>query len=258
MKYLILIVTAFSFYNASYSQTTATDFTANDCVGNSHNLFSELDAGKIIVIAWVMPCGSCAGPSLAAYNAAQSYASSNPNTVFFYLVDDYANTSCSTLTSWGNTNSMPNAIKFSNSTISMNDYGTAGMPKIVVLGGTDHSVAYNLNSGVTTSGVQAAIDNLLSEAGVSEFTLVNNFGMKVSPNPVKNDFQIEYSLVNPSSVQIQIFSLTGELVYESINENQASGNHQLTINENTMENGMYILKINAENKSESINFVVEN
>ena len=37
---------------------TATDFTANDCAGTSHHLFAELDAGKIIVAAFVMPCGS--------------------------------------------------------------------------------------------------------------------------------------------------------------------------------------------------------
>lgn len=253
----IVIIAIFSIFHSVYSQTTATNFTVNDCAGVSHNLFSELDAGKIVVIAWVMPCGSCAPPSLAAYNAVQSYATSNPNTVLFYLVDDYANTSCSTLTSWGNTNSMPNATKFSNSAISMNDYGTAGMPKIVVLGGADHSIAYNLNSGVTTSGVQNAIDNLLSVASLTENHNLNEFKMMVTPNPVTTNFQIDYYLNNSSSIHVEIFSLTGELVFESKIENQDSGKHQLTIDENNkLENGMYILMLRSEGKSESINFIV--
>jgi len=40
------------------AQTNATDFTANDCDGVSHHLFSELDNGKVVVIAWVMPCNT--------------------------------------------------------------------------------------------------------------------------------------------------------------------------------------------------------
>lgn len=258
MKQVILSVFAsFLIYSATYSQTTATDFTVNDCIGTSHNLFSELDAGKIVVIAWVMPCGGCASASLSAYNAVQSYANSNPGTVLFYLVDDYGNTSCSTLTSWGNSNSMPNATKFSNSAISMSNYGTAGMPKIVVLGGINHSIAYNQNSGVTTSGVQSVINNLLVSANVNEIENTNNFNVKVIPNPVKGNTSIEYTLDNASTVQIEIFSVTGELVYETKENNQVSGNHKLTIEENSkLDNGMYLLKLTTNSKTESINFVV--
>ena len=101
MKKLSIAILTILCSGISFAQTTATDFTTNDCAGVSHTLFSELDAGKIIVAAFVMPCGSCSAPSLAAYNAVQSYAISNPNTVYFYLVDDAANTTCASLTSWG-------------------------------------------------------------------------------------------------------------------------------------------------------------
>lgn len=259
MKQVILsIFASFLVFSSTYSQTTATDFTVNDCVGTSHNLFSELDAGKIVVIAWVMPCGSCGAAALSAYNAVQSYTSSNPGTVLFYLVDDYANTSCLTLTSWGNNNSMPNATKFSNSAISMSDYGTDGMPKIVVLGGVNHDIAYNQNSGVTTSSVQSVINNLLASASVNEIESTNNFNVKVIPNPVKGNASIEYTLDNTSSVQLEIFSVIGELVYETKENNQVSGNHKLTIEESSkLINGIYILKLTTNNKTESINFVIE-
>jgi hypothetical protein len=153
MKKTLLTATAILSGMIAFAQT-ATDFTANDCAGSPHNLYSELDAGKVIVISWVMPCGACIGPSVAAYNAAESYASTNPGKVIFYLADDLGNTSCATLTSWGNTNSMPNAIKFSSTSVNQTGYGTAGMPKIVVLGGASHTVFYNQNSGVTTGDVR--------------------------------------------------------------------------------------------------------
>lgn len=259
MKQVIISVfAAFYLLSATYSQTTATDFTTNDCAGFSHNLFSELDAGKIIVVAFVMPCGSCAAPSLAAYNAVQSYSSSNPGTVLFYLVDDVANTSCSTLTSWGNSIPMPNATTFSSSSFTMSQYGTAGMPKIIVLGGTNHGVAYNQNSGVTTSGIQTVINNLLASASVNEDKNSKISNMKVIPNPVKGNLNIEYNLDNTTSVQIEIFSVTGELVFETKDNNQIPGNHKLTIDDNIkLDNGMYIFKLTTNSETEAINFIVE-
>ena len=82
---------------------TAADFTALDCNGVSHNLYTDLGAGKVIVVTWVMPCGSCIGGAASAYNAVQSFATSNPGKVFNYLVDD-AGSSCSSLASWAMAN----------------------------------------------------------------------------------------------------------------------------------------------------------
>ena len=50
----------------SIAQITATDYTLNDCAGNPHHLFAELDEGKVMVISFVMPCLSCIGPTIAS------------------------------------------------------------------------------------------------------------------------------------------------------------------------------------------------
>ncbi len=254
-----IVFSAIYVFTASFTfAQTATDFTANDCAGTSHHLFAELDAGKIIVAAFVMPCGSCASPSLAAYNAVQSFATSNPGMVLFYLVDDAANTSCSTLSAWGTTNSMPLATSFSTSSFKMSQYGTAGMPKIIVMGGTDHAVTYNLNSGVSTLGVQNAVNALLLSAGISEDLESADFNLKVTPNPVITDFQISYTLDAPSSVTAEIFSTTGQLVYSHNELNQPAGEYKMNVGENSkVEKGIYILKLTTDSKSKTIHFVIE-
>lgn len=242
--------------NMTIAQTTATDFTANDCVGVPHNLFTELDAGKIIVIAWVMPCGSCAAPSLAAYNAVQTFASSNPNTVYFYLVDDVANTSCASLTTWGNSNGMPDATKFSNATISMSDYGAPGMPKIVVMGGSNHSVTYNLNSGVTQTGVQNAISDLLASLSASELTTETNGEAIVVPNPVNGDFTVEYQMENVQLETIEIVNALGQVVYTT--EHKAVGTGVQTVkfgSEIKLEKGLYTVRISNSSETQTTNFV---
>ena len=102
MKKTLLTVLLAAFAKFTFA-TFATDFTATDCASTSHNLFTELAAGKVVVITWVMPCGACITGASNASNAV--IAVGNPNVVF-YLVDDAGNTNCSSLNSWASTNSI--------------------------------------------------------------------------------------------------------------------------------------------------------
>src|SRR3990170_3524731 len=99
MKKLILslsIICCAFFTNAQ----TATNFNCNDCNAVNHDLFTELNSGKVIVLCWVMPCGACSAPAQSAHNIVQSYSVSNPGQVLFYLCDDFGTTSCPTMNSW--------------------------------------------------------------------------------------------------------------------------------------------------------------
>lgn len=55
MKKPVLLSLSILFSVLTFSQTTATDFTVNDCNDVTTNLFTQLDEGKVVVIAWVMP-----------------------------------------------------------------------------------------------------------------------------------------------------------------------------------------------------------
>ena len=60
----------------------------------------SLNNGDVIVICWVMPCGPCAPYAEYASDAVQSFAASYPGKVKYYLADDYANTTCSSIDAW--------------------------------------------------------------------------------------------------------------------------------------------------------------
>src|SRR5712671_2429145 len=172
----------FAFITAAGFAQTAVNFNCSDCAAASHDLFTELDAGKVIVLVWVMPCSACVSASLTTYNVVQSYQSSNPNTVYMYLCDDYGNTACSSVNSWANTNGLTNAVRFSNASINMADYGSTGMPKIVVIGGTNHTVFYSANNTVNSNNLQGAINSALNATGVNEpGGSISSFS--VFPNP---------------------------------------------------------------------------
>ena len=241
----------------AFSQT-AVNFNVNDCASANHMLFTELDAGKVIVMTWVMPCGACIAGAGNASSAVQSYATSNPGQVKFYLVDDAGNSSCSTLSSWANTNGITTSAQFSNSgnVIKMTDYGTSGMPKTVVLGGTSHTVYYNVNGSGSVSAIQTAINNAISATtGIADpgstFSSLNLF-----PNPASSSTEISFSLQSSSDVKVELFNLVGEKVKSVFAGNQNAGEQKLSIDCTDLNNGIYFVKLIAGRTEKTITLSV--
>ena len=247
---LLLVLIFFNSINF-FSQTTATDFTAPDCNGLTHNLFSELDSGKVIVIAWVMPCLTCITDPLAAFAEVQNYSSSHPDKVRFYMVDDYANTSCSTLSSWAVNYGMDNCVKFSDPSISMSDYGVNGMPKIVVLAGLDHKVYFNENS--SHQGIDVAISQAVNSTEIVESTN-SDFELKIYPNPSKNNLNIELSNKVYNEFKFEIINILGESI--SVSNNPFIVENKVNIDISSLKNGVYILKTSSGIMEQSKTFIV--
>ena len=258
MKKLVSFIFLF-FIAISIAFAQATDFTTDDCNGVTHNLFDSLDAGNIIVIAWVMPCGPCATYAGYAYSAVQTFSMSHPGKVDFYLVDDYANTSCSNLVNWGNTFNMPLNTTFSSADISMSDYGADGMPKVVVLAGSNHLVYYNMNdSQIDLNGVQSAINNALA----APLDLVEKENKKMGlisfPNPNHNGLlNISYKTYRVESITFDIINTLGEtvLTFSDYSEEVIDRNNK-EFDISMLPNGIYFLKLSTPSYSEILRFVV--
>jgi hypothetical protein len=259
MKKLILAL--FTGLSAMHciAQTTATNFNVKDCSGTNHDLYTELDAGKVVVISWVMPCASCIGPTLTAYNKVKTYATSHPGRVLFYLSDDVANTSCSSLTSWANTNKITNVPVFSDKAVKMSDYGASGMPKVVVLAGKAHSILFNQNNGVDATKLSDAIDKGLNlSTGFKDNTNgVNSFNVSLFPNPISNNSTtLNYVLAKSTDVTIGIYNTLGEKMKSFQFQNQAMGKQQLILNVELFNNGIYFIKVSAGEYSQTLKFII--
>lgn len=244
--YFVLLLTGFLIGKSQ----TATNFNVNDCASVNHDLFTELNSGKVIVLCWVMPCPSCISMAHSASTEVQNYQSSYPNKVRFYLVDDDGLTSCSSLTGWATTNAIVTSAVFSNPLISMNDYGGPGMPKVVVIGGSSHTVFDNQNNTLNVSQFNNGIAQALvaSSIGVTEISSIKS-NLSIYPNPSNNDrFTISYSLNESSNVAIEIYNLLGSKVKDVLNENQSSGKHEVMV-ESGLKNGTYMVKITEGNQS---------
>ncbi|MFI5221474.1 MAG: T9SS type A sorting domain-containing protein [Bacteroidia bacterium] len=257
MKKNILIILASMFVGYFVgAQTTATDFTATDCSGTSHNLFTELNAGKVIVVAMVHPCGSCVAPSVSAFNVVKNYATSKPGKVLFYLVDGNNNcTSAGQLTPWANTYGLGSVTKFSTTSVYNTSYYAPAMPSIMVFSGGNHAVAFRQDNSLTSANLTAAIDQAIITSGVNE-EKQTNFQLSVYPNPASEKVSVNFFLNQTTDVTIDIFDLLGSKIKSIPLGKQTSGNHQPVIETETLNNGIYFLKLNAGEFSQIIRFSV--
>jgi hypothetical protein len=258
MKKLLLLFSSCLLTLSSFGQTPA-NFTVNDCNGNNHDLFTELNAGKVVVITWVMPCINCAAKAVTAYNAVQSFSASNPGQVVYYIADDYGNTSCSSVQLWSDTSVALNIKTFSNASVSMSPYGAAGMPKTIVLGGTTtHSVYFNQNGGAANnlSGIQTAISQATMDilAGIKENTSTN-YQTKLSPNPAQNEISFSYELKQTEQISIEIYNLIGAKI-KQVDNSSIIGKNEIKINTESLSNGTYFLKINNGKTSDTVKFII--
>lgn len=206
---LVFLIGLHTSINAQY----ATDFTCNDCSGNTFHLFDEVGENHVMVICWVMPCSACIGPAKTAYNVYRSFQSSHPGVVKMILADDYADSYCSSLQSWATTNRLDNIPVFVNSAIDMQDYGADGMPKIIVIAGSDKKVYFEANNFINGDSMFNAIQTAIAALGLS---ITNHAGNEFTLVSMHDELEIRGNLSIKGQVEVRIHDLQGRMVHGQV------------------------------------------
>ncbi len=247
---------------AVFSQTTATNFTATDCNSVSHNLFSVLDSGKVVVLVWVMPCTNCISDSKAAYDAAQSFATSYPGRVLYWMSDDLGNSTCTSISGWANTNLIgpANLTVFGNVGTPIDEglYGGSAMPHVLVIG-PNHHVYLNIKNG--SNDLVTVTDSIAAALATLRTNNIPNQGssLKLFPNPAKDKVTLSYNIEQQGSVSIEVFNIIGNKVKTVTSGTQYPGEHSIDLNfEKKLANGIYFLKVVSGNSSQTIKFNIAN
>jgi hypothetical protein len=217
-----------------------------------------LDSGKIVVLVWVDPCSACISDAKAAYDAVQSFVTSHPGKVYYWLSDDIGNTSCTSLNSWASTNAIgSNKTVFDNAgnVNSEANYGGTAMPHVVVLGGTNHHVFYNVRNGANDG---AAITDAINQAlttGVNDLP-ASFVALKVYPNPASGDVKVSFVLTQASNVQLDVVDMMGKVV-RTYAYQELSGTQMLQLHlDNNLAEGNYFLRLKANNQTATQSFTI--
>lgn len=159
----ILAVFSLIVFSPSHSQTTAMDFEQNDCEGNPHHLYAELDAGRVIVLEFIMlNCAPCINGTKALENLIKPYESTHPGRVHIYSFGFLNSYTCEQIMGWKSDNKFTHPV-FNNGEEQVDYYGGMGMPTIVILGTNEHKVFFK-SIGYTPAvddEIVAALDSAL-------------------------------------------------------------------------------------------------
>jgi hypothetical protein len=236
---LLLFFASFAFVHLN-AQTTAVDFTAGDCnTGASHNLFSELNQGNVVVLEFaMMNCVPCVTAGKGIEDIVAEFASTGK--VKFYTFGFDNSIDCADMLDWLSDNSMEHLV-FAGDETQLDYYGGMGMPTVVVTGNASHKVYYqhlgyspSQNHHITTAIEEALADGTtgIGSAGAEEFAF--------SPNPFGNFLDVQVpksSAIN----EVVLANITGKTVL-SQNMNRQSSIRLLT---EQLSPGIYFLNLKA-------------
>nr|MDQ3101310.1 hypothetical protein [Bacteroidota bacterium] len=127
MKKLYTLLCAALIASSLSAQTSGLDFTANDCDGMEHQLFSDLDAGYAVIIDLVMMgCQPCVTATNALINNVIPNTT-DPSMVKIYSIGYTNSITCSQMENWETTNGYDHPV-FAGMSAQTAHYGGMGMP----------------------------------------------------------------------------------------------------------------------------------
>jgi hypothetical protein len=238
MKYFILSCVLLASLSLQ-AQTTAQDWTKNDCDGNPHHLFAELNAGQVIIVEYVMldcaPCVTAANGLKAVYN---NFNTSHPGKVKSYSIGFIDSYTCADLQSWKTTNNLSHTTMFPNGASDVAYYGGMGMPTIVVLGGPYHKVFYKKLGYAPSDNntITAAINSALVATGIDQ--TLKQVITSVYPNPGNGKITFELK----ENAEVTIVDLSGKTIAEF--GTLTAGIQHIDLK---LTAGLYLLQVNAHN-----------
>jgi serine protease AprX len=102
-----------------------------------------------------------------------------------------------------------------------------------------------------------AIESFKNDTKVNEHIIVEKGEVVIFPNPYINDIlNIQFRLVNTSTFEIQIFDLTGKLVYQDKDKKEyTEGIHKKAIDANFLPSGTFIIKTISSDGISSIKLI---
>ena len=105
--------------------------------------------------------------------------------------------------------------------------------------------------------------NMHQEASFVHGISMNAFQMKVYPNPAYDKVMIDYTLAMGQEISLNIYALTGELVYSTGSEFKQAGEHTMTWNGRANSQmqatpGIYLISLEAKGMRSVQKLILQN
>ena len=93
--------------------------------------------------------------------------------------------------------------------------------------------------------VKFVADSMRIITGITRSENPDKNGFVLFPNPANEETTIRYHLTANSFVAITVYDMLGKEVIPEVNESQAAGEQEVTLNTSALRSGIYFVKMNA-------------
>jgi len=250
--YLTSLLLIFFFFFSARAQYTAIDFTLNDCDGNSVNLYSLLDKGKVVILFYEHQCSSCVAGANNLKNVINNNYAGDTNIVILYL--DNGGYSCTSVKNWVNSKGFINGPCFTYSNDFSSPYGS-GMPVVVVTSGADRKIY--LLAKTPTQASTTALQTAIHDAFSGLATLQNTEKQIIDFKYWKSDHLLNLHIFSTydEKAMIYLYSATGELLFCNKNMIFQKGNNAIFLKK-PETSGLFILFIRIKNEEYTFKMIL--
>lgn len=248
----IIILTALMFAMTISRAQTAMQLTGSDCNGVNHNLFSDLDSGRAVILFFFMDnCGSCPPPAQKIQSMTTNLLKRYPGKIKGYVMPYNNSTTCTATKSWVSNNNLSFYIPYDSGAVQVANYGGFGMPTVVLVGGKDHRVIFSTQSFTTpdTAIMRDSIVNLLDPTAAVKKIGIDIHGLNLFPNPSTGNIGVSFFLQNPAILHLEVIDISGKIQKSFSIGNVAKGQISQNLDVHDLNNGMYFLRIIVNGES---------
>jgi len=104
-------------------------------------------------------------------------------------------------------------------------------------------IYFDFNPAVVTNTVHSKIVKTVS---IGELSKVSNKDMLI-PNPANGNVTLNYNISEKGRTQISMYDITGKKINTLLNQEVSPGTHHLNFNVETLNAGVYFVRINSSN-----------
>ena len=257
MKKLLTLITLsiISFSSNAQVGAVAPNFTQADINGTTHDLYTYLNAGKVVIVVmsatWCGPCWSFH----TAHYLKDLYTEFGPGgtnqAVILFYEDDVATTlgdlnglTGGTQGDWVTGSPYP----IINATQTLPSQYGAGYPTVSVICPSDKKIKSNLAALGNLNAMRTVVQNAISTCSPNmvEDKSINNFDdASISPNPIADIAKIQFNMKSTQSATARLFNAMGQIISVT-NHNLLSGSNTIEVDLSGYSEGTYFVQMSTK------------
>lgn len=244
-----------TFVSMAQVGAVASNFTQTDLKGVSHDLYTYLNAGKVVVVdmsaTW---CGPCWSFHQAHYlkDLYTEFGPSGTNEVVIIFYEDDVNTTLADLngTTSASQGDWVTGVPYPiiNATKSLpTEYGS-GYPTVSVICPKDKKIKSNLASLSSLSAMRTAIKNTIASCTTTSVDGIGTLSLgnaAIVPNPATENTAVQFSMAHDETATVSVYSAMGQLVSATTHQ-VVSGQNSVELNLTGLQAGTYFVKISTK------------